>query len=1029
MLRSGSSSSAITSRGSASRSTVGSSSELIHHRIAARARSHPDARAVVCDGVVVSYGELDARANRVAHHLVERGVGPDVIVGVQMERSIDLVVAMLAVMKAGGAYLPLDPSYPAERNAFMLADASARLVITERDMEIAGPSTAIERDVDPANLAYIIYTSGSTGRPKGVMISHDRVMRLMSSTQEWFRFDEKDVWTFFHSYAFDFSVWEIWGALIYGGCVVVVPDAVRRSPDELLALLAREKVSVLNQVPSAFRHLIASATRGPTVPLSLRYVIFGGEALELRGLVPWFDRYPTQPKLVNMYGITETTVHVTYREIEPAECLSPRGSPIGVPIPDLEMYVLDASLHEVEIGGEGEIFVGGKGIARGYHARPGLTAERFVPDPFSGRAGDRLYKTGDTARRLADGFEYLGRNDAQVKIRGHRIETGEIASILATHPAVREAAVVVKSVEGDKRLVAYLAVKELVLEEIRAHAKEKLPSYMIPSAFVIVDALPITPSGKIDANALPEPDWSTHSERGEYVAPATEDERMIAELWSALIGVSPIGRFDRFFELGGHSLLAAQVASRLAAETGVSVPVRLFLQSPTVEEAATGFAEARGRQAGHVRATVALPKRANADQAPLSSAQEAIWGHEQVMREVQKRPRGYVECAALHLRGPLKPALLERALNEIASRHEIWRTGFTLVDDEPVQTIGRSARIAIRAIDRKTTPADAQRSELEASAEQLTAQPFVVDRPPLVRCALVAFGPDHHVLLLSMHHLITDAWSEDLIAAELARLYAFLAAGDPLPPRTEIAAQYGDWAAFEGSDDNARARDEAQEYWRRTLAGAPEPLTLPTATGGTRPIRISRRIDGQRLAAYGRQHNLSVSTAIYAAFARVMSRYATGERFVLGIATANRAATTERLPGVLSGVMPVVVDVSGTFVATAERLRARIAEASAFGGVALPALARMAGRRRGAPLVQVQASTQILPRPHRAGTVTVEQDFVPVNDAKFALEIVVTERDDRSVEISWVADPHVFDVESLQSIASELERDLAEALT
>jgi amino acid adenylation domain-containing protein len=1006
---------------------------------------HPEARAVICDGSALSYGELDARANRLAHYLVKCGVGPEAIVGVHMDRSNELVVAMLAVLKAGGAYLPLDPNYPADRNAFMLSDAKARVVLTDRpfavpfdgvsidvrSQEIAAASSApIERAIDSANLAYVIYTSGSTGRPKGVMISHDRVVRLMTATAPWFEFGAQDVWTFFHSYAFDFSVWEIWGALIYGGSVVVVPDAVRRSPDELLALLAREKVTVLNQIPSAFRHLIAAATRGPIAPLALRYVIFGGEALELRSLAPWFERYPA-PTLVNMYGITETTVHVTYREIDPAECAAPTGSPIGVPIPDLEMYVLDEELRPAV---EGELYVGGRGLARGYHARPGLTAERFVPDPFSGRAGDRLYKTGDTARRLADGsFEYLGRNDAQVKIRGHRIETGEIASILATHPAVREAAVVVKSVDDDKRLVAYLALNEPALESVREHAKERLPAYMLPAAFVIVDALPITPSGKVDSKALPDPDWSAHVERSDYVAPATDDERAIAALWSALIGVSPIGRFDRFFELGGHSLLAAQVASRLAAETGVSVPVRLFLQSPTVEEAATTFAEARARQTGHVRATVSLPRRANTDRAPLSSAQEAIWVHEQVMREVLQRPRGYVECAALHLRGPLQPALLERALNEIAARHEIWRTGFDLVDDDPVQTIGRSARIAIRTIDRKSTPVDAQRTELEAVAEQLAAQPFVVNRPPLVRSALVAFATDYHVLLLVMHHLITDAWSEDIIAAEVARLYGFLSAGDPLPPRTEITAQYGDWAVFESSDDNARTRDDAREFWKRTLAGAPEPLKLPTASGGARPIRYVRRLDpslAQRLSTYGRQHNLSAATVIYAAFAQVVSQYATDRRFVLGIATSNRTAATESLPGVMSGVMPVVVDLSDApaFATIAAHLRERIAEASVFGGIALPELTRIAGRKRGAPLVQVQASTQILPEPHRAGPVAIEQDFLPVNDAKFSLEIVVTERDDGSVEISWVADPQVFTMETLSGVAEALERSLAGAI-
>ncbi len=991
----------------------------------------------------LTYAQLEARANQLAHVLVRRGVGPEVVVAVEMERSLDLVVAMLAVMKAGGAYLPLDPSYPADRREFMLQDCKAAVVINDRFLAdaapdvSAAPSTPPAVRVDPSNLAYIIYTSGSTGKPKGVLITHDRVVRLMTSTEAWFHFDERDVWTFFHSYAFDFSVWEIWGALMYGGCVVIVPDQARKSPDELLALLAAEKVTVLNQIPSAFRHLIAAATRTPTPPpLALRYVIFGGEALELRSLVPWFERYPTAPRLVNMYGITETTVHVTYRVIDPAECREPKGSPIGIPIPDLEMYVLDAKLNKVGTGAEGEIYVGGAGLARGYHDRPALSAERFIPDPFSGRSGDRLYKTGDVARVLTDGsFEYLGRNDAQVKIRGHRIETGEIGSILATHPAVREAAVVARDVgDGDRRLVAYVSMtSETASDVLREFLAARLPGYMVPSAFVTLAALPITASGKIDFKSLPAPDWDALAQRAHYQAPATEDERIIAALWSKLIGVERIGREDRFFELGGHSLLAAQVAARLSSDYGVSVPVRLFLTSPTVAEAATAFGEARARQGTRVRSELVIPRRTTGERAPLSLAQESIWIHEQVMQDVQRRTRGYIECPALQLRGPVAVPLLERAINEIAARHEIWRTSFAL-DEDPVQVVGRSARIPVKLFDRRSVAASDRRKELEAVAESLAAQPFVLSRAPLVRAALVTFAPDEHVLLLLQHHLITDAWSENLIAAEVARLYGFLAAGESLPPRTEVETQYADFAAWERDPAREHARDEARAFWRAHLAPVPNPLALPQTGGAdsTRPVRLQRALPpalSHQLAAFCRAHNVSQSAVLYAAFATVLAEHASNGRFVLGVASANRTAETERLPGCLSGVLPVVVDVAHapTLAALAQHVMGRIAEALPYGTLPLPDIARLVGWTKGR-LVQVQASTQLAATVYKAGNVEMHQDYIPVNDAKFALEMIVQELADASVSLTWVADAAQLSADTTSAIAAGVEAVLARSL-
>src|SRR6185437_12038409 len=451
--------------------------QLLQELFEGQVRLHPQAIAVSCEGQSLTYAELNARANQLAWHLRERGVGADRLVGICMERSLEMVVGLLGILKAGGAYVPLDPSYPAERLTYMLGDAAPSLVLTQErlkgrlpqsaadvitidtDWELIGRRSVRNPTLRPQGLssdsaAYVIYTSGSTGKPKGVMVEHRNVVRLFAATESWFGFGERDVSTLFHSFAFDFSVWELWGALLYGGRVVIVPHLTARSPQEFYRLLCREGVTVLNQTPSAFAQLIEAQSQCADLKHALRVVIFGGEALEFRTLRPWVQRNGAeQPQLVNMYGITETTVHVTYRRLTQEEIESERGSIIGRPIPDLKTYLLDAHGKPVPIGVEGEIYVGGAGVARGYLNRPELTAERFLPDPFSADPKARMYKTGDQGKWRADGaLEYLGRNDEQVKIRGFRIELGEIEAQLVCHGEIREAVVIAREdVPGEKR--------------------------------------------------------------------------------------------------------------------------------------------------------------------------------------------------------------------------------------------------------------------------------------------------------------------------------------------------------------------------------------------------------------------------------------------------------------------------------------------------------------------------------------------------------------------------------------------------
>jgi amino acid adenylation domain-containing protein/non-ribosomal peptide synthase protein (TIGR01720 family) len=558
----------------------------LHELIASQALRRPEAIAAVCGPERLSYGELNRRANRLAHRLIALGVRLEVRVGVAMERSVDLVVALIAVLKAGGAYVPLDPQYPAERLSWVVQDSGMTLLLThaglrERLASVEGGVDVLELDQDllaaapehdpqvpmhSEQLAYVIYTSGSTGRPKGAQLSHANVVRLLQSTHAWFGFDERDVWTLFHSYAFDFSVWEIFGALCHGGTLMIVPFLVSRSPRDMLQLLRDERVTVFNQTPSAFTQLLQVPELDETGDLSLRLVIFGGEALEPESLRRWIDRFGDErPRLVNMYGITETTVHVTYRPITRAD-LDGSRSPIGRPIPDLGLRVLDAHLQPVPVGVAGELYVAGAGLARGYLNRTGLSAERFVADPFDA-GGARLYRSGDLARWRADGeIEYLGRIDHQVKIRGFRIELGEVQAQLLGVTGVREAVVLDRPAPGGRQLVGYVVAEPgatLDAAAVRSVLQQRLPEHMLPAAIVVLDAMPLTPNGKLDRKALPAPEAA---QAGLYEAPVGELEQDLAAVWSQVLGLERVGRHANFFELGGHSLLAVQLAARIERE-------------------------------------------------------------------------------------------------------------------------------------------------------------------------------------------------------------------------------------------------------------------------------------------------------------------------------------------------------------------------------------------------------------------------------------------------------------------------------
>lgn len=571
----------------------------------------PDSVALVCpstelDNYMVqkmTYRDLDSRANQIAHHLRDMGVGPNVLVGICVERSLEMVIGILGILKAGGAYVPLDPAYPKERLAFMMEDSQLQVLLTQESLLGSLPESrdakvvCMDRDKNiisqksnegpikhgtRENTAYVIYTSGSTGKPKGVLVNNYNVVRLFAATHKWFEFDQDDVWTLFHSYAFDFSVWELWGALLHGGRLVIIPHLISRSPETFYDILCKEKVSVLNQTPSAFRQLIqAEENFGISKDLDLRLVIFGGEALDIQSLKPWFDRHgDDKPQLVNMYGITETTVHVTYRPLKVLD-LNSTASVIGTPIPDLHVHILDNVLQPVPIGIPGEMYISGAGLAEGYLNRPELTAEKFISRPSK---EELIYKSGDLARYLPNGdIEYLGRIDTQVKISGFRIELGEIEAVMTSHPAVKEALILAQQDQyGNNSLLAYVVGDKKHVADMRRFLKEKLPDYMVPSNFFALEAFPMTPNGKIDHRALLNTDQTRPEMGPTYIGPRNDTEQIIAAVWKEILKIDKVGIHDNFFDLGANSVLIIQAHKKLREKFENNVPVVALFQHPTI---------------------------------------------------------------------------------------------------------------------------------------------------------------------------------------------------------------------------------------------------------------------------------------------------------------------------------------------------------------------------------------------------------------------------------------------------------------
>ena len=788
------------------------------------ARAYPDKVAVKCQEQTLTYDELDKRSNQLAHFLQEKGVDTEVRVGIFQERSEELIVSILAVLKAGGTYVPLDPVYPQDRLSYIFADSGISLVITESDLLSSLPATdkevvvleEIEFTTDkplttkilPQQSAYIIYTSGSTGKPKGCIIPHGNVTRLMKSTEAWFGFNQNDVWTLFHSFAFDFSVWEIWGALFYGGKLVVVPYLESRSPEAFWQLLKDEDVTILNQTPSAFRQLIR-VDGEMSDKLNLRRVIFGGEALELQSLRPWFERYGDKsPLLVNMYGITETTVHVTYRPITLEDVEQNRGSVIGSPIPDLSLHILDEQLEPTPIGVPGEIYVGGMGVSKGYLNRPELTAQRFIPDPFN-KTGAKIYRTGDVGRRLSNGdIEYLGRNDCQVKVRGFRIELGEIESAMVALPRVAEAVVVTHSDNAeDKRLVAYIVADDVERNDLRAALKEHLPDYMIPAAFVFMDAIPLTAQGKVDRKALPAPDWSLRNVERKLTLAQTPAQEAIAQVWSTVLGIDKVGIEDNFFDLGGDSILALKVVSEMRRQGWILTPKDIFKQQ-TVTELAT--------VAKQVDSEIRTVEKV-VGESPLSPIQQ--WFFAQNL----PNPHHWNQAVLLEVNKLVDSEVFAEAVNAVAAHHDIFRLRFQRDGENWRQYYAEGEpQFNFETIDLSNLDREQQDIAMKAAMNRSQSQ-LNISNGSLASAALFQLGERLPRLFVVVHHLIIDGVSWRILLEDLAGAISCIDAGETLQ-LSQPSSSFKQYSEFLQSWTLSPDIEPEKQFW---LENIPDTTAIP----------------------------------------------------------------------------------------------------------------------------------------------------------------------------------------------------------
>jgi amino acid adenylation domain-containing protein len=875
--------------------------KCIHQLFESQVEKTPDAVAVVFENQQLTYRELNQRANQLAHHLQTLGVGPEILVGICVERSLEMVVGLLGILKAGGAYLPLDPNYPQERLDYMLVDAGVEVLLTQQDLlsSLSAHTAQVVcldtdcyhiaqddqknpiSDVISQNLAYTIYTSGSTGKPKGVQIIHSAVVNFLYTMRQQIGITADDVLVGVTTFNFDIAMLEIFLPMIVGARVVIAKREVVIDGQKLLEMVVNCGATVMQATPATWRLLLEAGWQNSH---QLK-ILCGGEALDWELANQLLAR---STSLWNLYGPTETTIWSLIAQIESQS----RLIVIGRPISNTQIYILDANLQPVPIGVPGELYIGGDGLARGYLNRPELTLEKFIPNPFSDYPSERLYKTGDLARYLADGnIEYLGRIDNQVKIRGFRIELGEIETVLNTHPQIQQTVVIaIEDIPGNKRLVAYVVKSDdsITTYHLREFLQQKLPEYMVPSTFVTLDTIPLTPNGKIDKKALPVPDGVAREV--EYIAPRTPREEIIANIFATVLNLQNVGTDDNFFTLGGHSLLATQLISRLRQAFSLEIPLRTVFESPTVTQLDVAIAQLRSQEQG-----LTLPPiqaiEGDREQLPLSWAQERLW----FLNQLEGISTAYNIPAAVSITGDLDINALQQALSAIVQRHEILRTSIQTVNGTPKQVIQPQVTMNINVVNLQLLLDSERQTQVEQQTQLEAHTPFSLENAPLIRCNLLQISARKYVLLLTMHHIVSDGWSMGIFISELSSLYPAFCAGaaSPLP---ELPLQYADFAVWQKQWLTGVVLETQLNYWRSQLQGSPELLQLPT----DRPRPVVQTYDGrtqsfelnqdltQKLQSLSSESGTTLFMTLLATFATLLYRYSGQSDILVGSPIANR---------------------------------------------------------------------------------------------------------------------------------------------
>jgi amino acid adenylation domain-containing protein len=1033
--------------------------QCLHQLFEQQAAKTPERIAVRSGEQAFSYRELNERGNQLAHSLRKQGVGPDRPVGLCLDRSAETMIAVLAILKAGGAYVPLNADNPPARLKQQLEGAAA--LVTESKYaaqmpEFSGPVVILDRDskqwagepktnpasnTHPENLVYVIYTSGSTGVPKGVAVRHRNLVNyahFITRRLELEKHSEGLQFATVSTLGADLGNTCIYPSLISGGTLHIVSYEMSTDPRRFADYISKHPMDVLKIVPSHLQALLQSDEAQKLLPR--KYLVTGGETLTPK-LIEKIASLNPACEVINHYGPTETTVGSLTLKLNEYDWKKAglTSIPIGRPIQNTQVYVLDQNLEPVPVGVIGELYIAGEGVTAGYLGQAEKTAERFLKNPFSSDANAKMYRTGDLARYGEDGnIEFLGRGDDQVKVRGFRIELGEIESVLSKHSAVKQVVVLAREDEGgDKRLLAYVVPSreagEVKGEELRSYLKQQLPDYMVPQAVVILAKLPLTSNGKIDRKALPEPE---QAQTRTYVAPRTDPERKIAEIWAEVLrrDLKQISVEDNFFDLGGHSLLATQVISRIRRALNIELPLRTLFESPTIAGLGSEAEKANGTASAGIPPIVRVPRN---KALPLSFAQQRLW----VLDHIEPNNPLYNIPRTVRLIGDLKVKALVDALNEIVRRHESQRTTFAIdPDNQPVQVIANSLVLSVPFVDLSSNP----QPELEAReiAAEEARTPFDLNKGPLLRAKLLKLDTRDHVLLLTMHHIVSDAWSAGIFMQELGEIYSACLQGKP-SPLPELSIQYADYAAWQRSFLQGKALESQINYWREHLRGAPPLIDLPADRprpnvrnfhGAYEPITLANGVT-TAVREFSQREGVTPFMTLLAAFNATLFKHSGQDHIVLGTDIANRTtAETERLIGFFINLLPLHTDLSGnpTFRELVMREREVALGAYAHQDIPFDKLVEDLQPERSMshnPIVQALFVMQNIPRQRRElPGLRLDPFPVSITRSKFDVAVFMRETDGAMVQ-DWLYSTELFERETILRLASQFETLLRHAVS